>query len=489
MQASDSGRIGSTKLLIACVVTASLVGLVVSWFDPVWAIAGLGGLVAVGLVLYDYRIGAICLTFLLPWLSSPLIPQTHGFNLVNFLILASVASLALRRTYQSEPRLRMPRVVLYCYLLPIAIATLLAIPHLPQAVANFPPRAPEFVQAFALDEYLKARVMKPMYYVIYAYVLASAVKESKRPEQFLVAFGLSAVIPALTIIGSVLMGAGSVFERGGYLENLGLHPNSYGMMLALASGPLLFLATGSGPKFSRLASVCALALVSVGLLLTGSRGATLAYLVILAVWVIRRRRFSDLLFLIAFVVLMVIAVPDKVFDRLTLGLDDTQATRVDNMDDPLTKGRIASWALLGPDILDSPLWGRGLGSVAWNTATTAGRYEAALSHNMYLDVLLDMGLLGFVAFSVLFYRYIRGFSALSRNPTISPRLQEFFGGAFAAILGMLAMSATNGYYMPVPEQTFLWFGLALLYAYWPLFEAERAAKRSKRGVRPGKLLA
>ena len=266
---------------------------------------------------------------------------------------------------------------------------------------------------------------------------------------------------------SAMTGGASVEQRGSYLQELGLHPNSYGTLLALAAGPLLFLTTGSGSRISRLASGLAFGIVSVGLMLTGSRGAVMAYIVVLLFWLLRRKRLSDLFLAAILAAVLAVAVPDNVWDRLSLGLDDPQATSARNMDDPLTKGRLASWALLAPDILISPVWGQGIGSVAWNKATTAGRYSATLSHNMYVDMVLDLGSAGLAALLYLYYRYAQGFRILSREVKLSPTLRDYFSGAFASFLGMLAMGVTNGFYMPHPEQTFLWFALGLLFANWP----------------------
>lgn len=464
MQTSPGSR--STVLLGSLMVLAVVTGLAVSFLEPLWAIAGIFGAAAVGMVLYDYRIGVVCLTLLMPWLSSPLIPQTRGFNLINFIVFASVGSLAINRAFGRTSLVPLPRVFRWCYLLPISVAAVVALPNLSIGAANFPAEAPAYYQAFATEEFLKARFIKPMFFVIFAFLLANAVRDSAKPERFLLAFGVSAVLPALAIIFTALSGGGQVEHRGRYLEGLGLHPNLYGMQLALAAGPLLFLAAGSIPVLFRWASGCALAVVSVGLVLTGSRGAAMAYIVIILVWLFWRRRFSDLLIAAVLAAMLAVAVPEKVWDRLTLGMDDAQATSVYNMDDPLTKGRLASWAQLAPDILISPVWGQGIGSVAWNKATSSGRYHATLSHNMYLDILLDMGIIGFCMFIYLYYRYASEFRALSKDSAISSVFNDFFAGAWASFLGMLVMCATNGVYMPQPEQVFLWFALGLAFAYW-----------------------
>lgn len=453
-------------LLVGFALAAVVTGLVVTFLEPKWAVAGIAAALAIGLVLYDYRVGVVCLTLLLPWYSSPLIPQARGFNLVNFMIAASVLSLMMSRGFRWKSLVSLPRAFKWCYLLPVAIAAVLALPHLKVAAANFPAEMPDFYQAFTPDEYLRVRVIKPMFFVVFSFLLANAIRDTEKPERFLVAFAVAAVLPALSILFTVVAQGARVEQRGSYLESLGYHPNSLGMLLSLATGPLLFLTTDSPSRLAKAGCAIALLLVTSGLLLTGSRGAALAFAVVIAIWLARRRRWSDLFYAGMVVAVLIVAIPDNVWDRLTLGLDDTQATTVHNLDDPLTKGRLASWVLLAPDILLSPIWGQGIGSVAWNEATSAGMYGATLSHNMYLDMLLDVGIVGFALMMYLFIRYVREFKRLSSDESMSPAMRAYYFGGLASFMGMCAMAFTNGAYMPRSENAFLWFSLGMLFAYW-----------------------
>lgn len=193
-------------LLCGLALLAVLTGLAVSWLEPQWAVASIFGVAAVSMVLYDYRIGVVFLTLMLPWFSSPLIPQARGFDLINFLVLASIGSLAVRRGFGRASLVPLPRVVRWCYLLPIAVAAVVAVPNLPIGAANFPAEAPSYYQAFATDEFLKTRVIKPMFFLVYAFLVANAVRDSARAERLLLVFGCSAVLPALAIIITAVAG-------------------------------------------------------------------------------------------------------------------------------------------------------------------------------------------------------------------------------------------------------------------------------------------
>ena len=463
MKAKYDKRVFSA--LAGFMLLAMVAGLSVSLLEPVWAIAGALGAATVLLVLWDYRVGVIGLTCLFPWAWSPYLPQASGFDLINFLVLASAVSLSLRRMFGKELTVVLPRVVVWCYLLPILIGTLVAWPHLSQGAANFPAALVGQPSVFAPDQYLKTKIIKPLFFVAYAFLVANAVRDSKTPELFLVPFGLSAMLPAFAIMIVSTGSSVGVEDRDGYLRGLGMHSNSYGMLLALAAGPLLFLTVGKGSIPTRVASSTALVTVSVGLVLTGSRGAALAYAIAIAMWLLRRRKATDLVLIALVALALLFAVPDKVLERMTLGLDEIGSTRVDSSTDNLTKGRLAGWIILAPEILDSPVWGQGVGSVAWNAATTRGSYRALLSHNVYLDMLLDVGIIGFSALVYLQFWFARRFNVLSRDKSLSPVLRDFFSGCFISFLGMLAMLITNGWWIPHPEQTFLWFSLGFAFAY------------------------
>ena len=466
MNTRSQNRVAS--LLVAFGFLALLVGLLATRLDPEWLIAGVLGGLAVALVLYDYRIGVVCLTLLLPWSGSALLPQTRGFNVINFLLLATLVALVLRRSFGVGAPAPLPRVVVWCYLLPIVVGVCLAWPHLPEGAANFPERIePHIIQAFTPESFLKGRFVKPLFFVLYAFLTAHAVRDSKKPELYLIALGLSALVPSFAIIGEVING-GDVMDRDAFLRGVGMQVNEYGMLLSLAAGPLLFLCVGSGPRHARLASGVAFSIVTIAIFLTASRGAATAYMVIVGVWLLRRRKFTDVLLIVAVAAFAVVVMPDRILERLTLGFQDVGQTDHGSGNDALTQGRGFIWSRLAPEFWVSPIWGRGLGSTAWNSAVTAGQVWILHPHNLYLAVLLDLGILGFAAIMYLYFRYGRTFRALSRESTLSPVLRDYFSGAFASFLGMLAFAVTNGHYVPHPEQTFLWLALGFAFAYWPL---------------------
>ena len=95
-------RLWTTLIMLMLSVIAVLVGWLVNQLKVEWFIAGFLGALAIGLVFFNYRVGVVCLTVLLPWSWSPLIPQAQGFNVITFLTIASAIS--LRRAGRRDPR-------------------------------------------------------------------------------------------------------------------------------------------------------------------------------------------------------------------------------------------------------------------------------------------------------------------------------------------------------------------------------------------------
>jgi O-antigen ligase len=214
----------------------------------------------------------------------------------------------------------------------------------------------------------------------------------------------------------------------------------------------------------------AAALVAVGVALTFTRAAYLALAVSIVFFAIQKRSLKVILGLVLIVAAVIAFAPEAVLNRALTGLDISGVAKASagRMDDKLTAGRVGSWELLAPDILLSPVWGRGTGSTGWTTAMTLGLYDAAHPHNMYLMAALDVGLLGLGLILYLYWRIYSSLRKLARHPDVHPRLRAFFDGVSVAFICFLIIGMTNGAWYPVPEQTYMWFAFGLLLAHWKI---------------------
>ncbi|MFY8084291.1 MAG: O-antigen ligase family protein [Rubrivivax sp.] len=455
---------------------ALVAGAALGLAPPSRVLLGLAVLAPLPFILHDYRVGVVLLALVLPVL--PMLPSVSGLNPANYLVLASWLGFAARRWRLGPPGpgvaalpvVPLPALLWLCFALPVAVGMVVAWPHIGEGVRNYPTLA-DAQREFHPPTYLVDRFVKPLlYFFSFAFLLANAVRDSRHPERFIAVLALSAVVPALAVFWTVARYPGSLAELARdreFMAPRGMHANEFGLLLALLCGPLLFVAGDAGRGRWRVLALGTLALVVPALLLTFSRGGLLAALIAFAGFLWHQRRLKTLVLSAALAGLVLLAAPEELQERFATGLRAGALTDTQRVDrDDLTAGRVNGWLLLAPEVLDSPWIGSGLGSTQWSSAVAAGRYKANHPHNIYLEVLMDLGLLGLAAMVLLHAQYLRRLRRLAGDEALSPLLRSFFLGARWSLWGGLAMAATTAFYMPNPAQAPWWFCLGLLFAYW-----------------------
>jgi O-antigen ligase len=437
------------------------------------------------LVLSDYRIGVVVLTIVMPWSGSPLLPRAQGLNVINYLILLSVICLVAPRLLRGVKLVSLPRQVVWLFLVPVTIGMALAWPHIKEGAVNF--ATTDIAEGFQRDVFIKGHYIKPLLSVVYAWLLSNAVRDSKRPERFLAALAVASMLPVAVVFAGVALYHGNLSalqSARNFLSPFGLHANEFGLLVMTAAVPLMFVAA-SAKGASKASWITVFALVLVALVLTFSRGAWLGFAVgvLLFLFWARQARYTVAVLVIA--VLAMIAAPHAVYKRLSTGVDEIgsrEAIRTPG-EDELTAGRVILWKDLLPDVRRSPLVGRGIGSTAWSTPMAEGRYSYVHPHNLYLEMLLDLGIAGLACLLSLYYIFLRNFKRLSGNEELPPLMRAYFAGAWAALIGLLVMGFSNGHYMPAPEQTFFWFSLGMLFGYWDRLPQKQSVAEGGK-VRP-----
>jgi O-antigen ligase len=245
-----------------------------------------------------------------------------------------------------------------------------------------------------------------------------------------------------------------------FLSALGLHANELGRLYVVAYAILLFTWVESRETWLRLSLLASMALVVVALVLTFSRGAFVAFIVVNLLFPLWRRNAKSLVFFGLLAAAALFALPGAVYDRVATGygegLNAVSAGRVETL-----------WLPLLPEVLRSPIYGNGLGSILWSEAMRSGAGQTILAvshpHNAYLQTLLDMGIAGLVLVGAYFVHVWKGFRALSADSSLSPTLRGFYLGAAAGLLAFLVASVTDGSLAPKPEQVFLWLAIGMMY--------------------------
>ena len=448
--------------LIAVVLFAMFAGLAL-------AVAGQLGflvlfpLIAAALILYDYRVAVVILAMINPLSGSMLVPQHEGLNPYTYLSAAAVAGFMLSRFTSSKPIVWPPKVLIVFFVFPLMGGFLLGIPHLDELQRNLHRVLPDGVVNIVL--YFKKYVFEPMFLVAFSVLLANAVADSKKPERFVVLFALSAVTVVVYVMVFTLSSGVNWGPHKWVISKAGMHYNGYGQLFALSFGPLLYVAfseRGWWRYFFGLAAT----VVFVGLVFNFARAGMLAGLITVGVFLWQRRSFGVGAVVVGLMVVVFMFAPEEWRSRMFQGSDEVSTSYRGELYGALTSGRLISWMDLFPEVLSSPLYGRGMQSTLLSDAVTRGLYLSDHPHNMYLQLLLDVGLLGLAMVLYYFYVVLRKMRELSRDEGIEPRLRAFFAGSFASFSAVLVISFTGYDWFPMHEQAFLWFSVGLVFAYW-----------------------
>jgi putative inorganic carbon (HCO3(-)) transporter len=212
---------------------------------------------------------------------------------------------------------------------------------------------------------------------------------------------------------------------------------------------LVFALRGTDPALRTLSKWC-LMLASVALLLTQSRGGLLAYLAMLMVSAYmlapdRKTRMRRLAMVLVVCVLAA-AVAGLFFQRLG------------EIDDYTAVSRLAIWGGAFTVFARSPVVGAGFGNLRPLMGGLLGLPEGWMgdAHNLYLELLAESGLVGFIAFAFLIvsaFRTARRCMRQSRDEFM--RLVGI--AAFAAVCGVLVHGTVDYLFHTTPQVVALFF--------------------------------
>jgi O-antigen ligase len=453
-------------------------GALFGWFGQVFLLTVL---IPAVMVAYNYRFGLLALVVLMPFSGAQFIPKAGPLSIINLLLLGVLSLLALRLVLKhmngQEIQLPIPRQYLLLYLVPITIGFIVGTPHLKEIPEHL---LEEDGKNASFNYYWISTYLKGMLFSLCGIALGAAIAEYRKVRIFVFAAIGSAV---LYVFATGVMFAFSsnsleaaVNSRQMYSAT-GRHANGVGAMLLPILGAALYMKDAAGTRAARaVLSIVALILVG-GVLLTGSRGAFLGMFAVLLVYVWHRRKVRTVFATVALGAIVLMAAPAAITDRLTMGLDrlfSDQGTDLTRDDERLTSGRVHLAMQLLPEVAQSPLIGRGMGSTRWSDYAKSGG-PISHPHNLYLTTLLDMGIAGLLCM-VLFGRYIfKLFAGLARDKAAEPLLRAYFAGTLAGFVGYLFFGFSGGYPFPQIEQWFLWVGIGVALGYRTMLDTQAPA--------------
>lgn len=450
-------------MVVLPLVAATLMGGLIV-FAELDALVLCLALLACAFVMIDFRIGVVSLIVLMPLSASTLLPHQvggiMGLNQETLLLLATLASCLLHARASDGGSGFGTRPLVWLYLVPFVLAGVLGSQHLNDVAPSY-----LAVQPLVYDSvsyYLLRIVLKPLYLVLFALLVAAAVNRSRRPELFIAPTLVSIWVMCLVTISFTLFSGASLAELAStharmFLSPIGLHTNEMGRLYAVAYALLLYTCAATKDPGLRLLLIASMVLTTLALMLTFSRGAFLAFAVVNGLFLQSRRQASTLLLGGLLLLVLAVLIPGAVYDRIGYGwggdINIISAGRVDDI-----------WLPLLKEIWHSPIFGTGLSSIAWSEAARTGIIQnAGHAHNAYLNTVLDMGVLGLILLCAYLVHVWKGFRRLSVDPAISPLLRGFYAGAAAGLVSFLVDGFFGSSLTPCTEQVFLWLAIGMMY--------------------------
>jgi O-antigen ligase len=455
-----SSPLGAALLIFGLAFAAMFSALVVV-FTGYFSLLMILVLGLCALLLWDFRVGAVALMIFIPLSSTRFMPSFHGLNAQNLLLFGSLFSYGLyRMSHKANYRLVDGRLLL-CYVIPFVLAGLAGSRNA-HMLAQLGFKTDEAVST--TGGFILYYVIKPGLLIVMSWLIAAALRESKRPERFITAYTFGAMVPAIFIALYVPLSGVSLSELvnfRSFLSVLGLHANQFAVVLNFGIATLLFAGLSTDSHRQRVVLLSVTVFLAATLLLTFSRGGYIGLAIIAMSYVIYFRDGSKLLLALLVLAIGAFFIPDAVVQRITLGI--THGSHQD-----LSSGRIEGiWLPLLPRVLDSPIWGHGLMYVGRSSLVASGEMmKVEQAHNAYLDLLLDSGVVGLVlimSFLVKTYRDFRTMASTDPNPM----LRGFFRGASVGVLAWLAQAFTDDRLFPNTPQMLFWMSYGVLLARSP----------------------
>jgi probable O-glycosylation ligase (exosortase A-associated) len=227
-------------------------------------------------------------------------------------------------------------------------------------------------------------------------------------------------------------------------------PNHMAMNLGLVV-PLavaFFARKGSSWAF-RIACATAAVLAIIAIVLSHSRGGFIGLSVAMALWAIReKRRLQAVAVGSALLLGLVLFAPRSFWQR-----NETVATF---QEDASAMGRVYAWQVASRISLDKPLLGVGAGSFryAWPLYAPPEARRAYVAHNIFLDVIGELGFVGLLFFLVFAGGATGGAFEASRDE----RIGWLARALSASMAGYLVCDLFSGYILSA--HLYVLFGLA-----------------------------
>jgi O-antigen ligase len=271
-----------------------------------------------------------------------------------------------------------------------------------------------------------------------------------------------------------------MYRFGGRL-GVGLHETNYFALVLTLLLPLPFVLARGATGFVRVAWLAATGVVTLELLLTGSRGGFVAFLVTATFLSLRvaHMRIPTLAGGAIVALVLLFAIPNPLSQRilasgLSEDIEDASVEASNRQRLAVLRGGVRMLA-------EHPLSGVGLGSFKEELPKYVDVGKSNIAHNTYLELAAELGLPGLIAFGLVIVATLRSLERSARFAYQAKRrdLRELALGMEAGLAGYLV----GGVFLSAQYEKFFWLVMFLSLCL------ERIVRRKARIARSAPLEA
>jgi O-antigen ligase len=401
--------------------------------------------------------------FFMPWVDD--LKDIVGFNLIYWVVLLTFFGFLLKtaRTFKQLNSLPLPKELIFLLLIPYVLAHLHG-----YAYIHFIP--PELIWADSLARvsigpvpWYTSHLLGSLLVVAVALMVSEGLVAGMMPQRILLfsCFPIWIIVPDLVYITitSQLGLTGFIEEENrAFLQfsGFGIHGNALGTMLVPLYALLLGIILSTKESATRYFLIATFFLSIIGILFSFSRTAYFSSGLVTFLFMKKRGVANQWLIIGVVVIILAVVLPGIFLDRALTGTSEGDI-------DLMLAGRLRGiWLPLIEDIFDAPILGHGIRSILWSKAMATGSmFTVSYAHNAYLELLLDMGLIGLLL--VLgFYRYLFKLTKAIYLKANEPIARGLASGASLAALSMIFLGFTGDQLTPELHHIYFWISIGFV---------------------------
>ena len=443
-----------SKTLLAAALVAAFVISLAGMVDPLLSV-GVAAAAAVFLFLIRKPVYGIVLVILATpfsgsaWLDEQ-IAGIPGAKITNLLVMAAIGFLVIS---MKPARLhKLDRTFIYGVIILFTIAVFRSTSYIGLTYNMI------WQDEYSFGRYILSHLIRPLLIFAPFILIVCYVRSREDVKKIAVATMLSIVALAFTLLVLYALFTPDKlnFEmvREGFKEMLGMHGNNLADFF-IAVYPLLLAYTVS-KKNPFFVMGLAVSLGAIGIIY--SRSAYLVVLICTFAFFIFSRRGKFVPLILGAGAVGFSFIPQTIIQRAVTGfanndLNDISAGRINDI-----------WLPLINEFLGQPLKlliGAGryaiMGTEAFKNGLTL---RVGHAHSMYLDTLLDSGIIGLGFFLIFFFLFLRRF--IAAHKIIEDRsLLDILIGIEISVVAFLIRGFSDSFFFPTLTNAFLWINLGL----------------------------